>query len=515
MGAASLFPGTEASRNPDKLAVIMAESGESISYGQLHDHACRIAQLFRAAGLCVGDTVALCLRNSLAFPIVHWAATYAGLNAVLLSYHLRRHEMAYILSDSAARVLVIDSEILEGLGQTLHEQFPDLERYGVGKQRDGLPDLFDAAASFPAQILNDAVQGQDLLYSSGTTGMPKGIEPPEVGLPLGTGSALVAFQQDAYGADANTVYLTPAPYYHTAPSASVKAMLSIGATAVLMERFDAEGALRAIERYRVTHSQWVPTMFVRMLALPEPVKQSFDLSSLQVAVHAAAPCPVAVKRQMFAWWGPIIHEYYGGSEGVGLTYCAPAEWLERPGTVGTARWGQVHILDEDDRELEAGEVGAVYFSGHQQITYRGDPVASAATRSRQGWSTIGEVGFLDEDGYLFLTDRASDMVISGGVNIYPREIENVLLEHGAVVEAAAFGVPDDDLGEVVRAVVVLRPGHDAGSAVESELLAFLRERLAAPKRPRSIEFRTELPSLPTGKVLKRHLREEYAGAGTV
>lgn len=510
MEGAWKYPGTHAAKDADKPAVIMAESGESISFGELHESACRIAQFLRSLGLAQGDSVAICLRNSVDYPIVHWAATYAGLNAVLLSFHLRSQEIAYILKDSDARVLIIDGNILDDIGAELHESCPDVQRFVVGEPRAGVPSLHKAAASFPAELFDNPIQGQDLLYSSGTTGVPKGIEPPDVGLPLGTGSALVTLQQEAYEADNTSVYLTPAPYYHAAPSGSVKAMLSLGATVVLMERFDSEGALRAIERYKVTHTQWVPTMFVRMLALPEDVRNNYDLSSLKVAVHAAAPCPVPLKQQMFDWWGPIIHEYYGSSEGAGLTYCGPQDWLDHPGTVGQALWGEVHVLDSDFNELPAGEVGGVYFAGSQPVTYRNDPEKSLAARSPQGWTTIGEVGYLDEDGYLFLTDRLSDMIISGGVNVYPREVENALLDHRAVSEAAVFGVPDDDLGESVRAAVVLVQGVEASAALEAELTGYLRERLAGPKRPRSIQFRADLPSLPTGKVLKRHLQEEYA-----
>lgn len=504
------YPGTHALRDPNKPAVIIAGSGESITYGELHDGACRLARFFVDAGLKPGDSVAICLRNGVDYPLVHWAATYAGLHSVLLSFHLRSPEVAYILKDSAAKMLIIGSTIFDEIGDELHQAVPHVPRYLVGDSRPGLPNLREVAAGFPAELLDDPVQGQDLLYSSGTTGVPKGIQPSDVQVPLGFGSPLVDMQQIAYGADETTVYLTPAPYYHAAPSGSVKAMLSLGATVVLMEKFDPEIALRAIEEHQVTHSQWVPTMFVRMLALPEEVRESVDLSSLKVAVHAAAPCPVPLKTQMFAWWGPIIHEYYGGSEGAGMTYCSPEDWLERPGTVGRAMWGELHILDDAFNELAPEEVGGIYFSGFNEVTYRNDPAKSAAARSPQGWSTIGDVGYVDGDGFLFLTDRQSDMIISGGVNVYPREVENAFLLHPDVSEVAVFGVPDGDLGETVRAAVVLRAGVHAGDAVETALINHLREHLAGPKRPKSIQFRAELPALPTGKILKRALRDEYA-----
>jgi acyl-CoA synthetase (AMP-forming)/AMP-acid ligase II len=350
-----------------------------------------------------------------------------------------------------------------------------------------------------------------MLYSSGTTGRPKGVKPAPSKAPLGTGEALTKLVCGLFGAGPESVYLSPAPLYHSAPLRYCMQFHRIGGTVVVMERFDAEGALAAIERHRVTHSQWVPTMFVRMLKLPEETRRRYDLSSLEVAVHAAAPCPIPVKEQMMEWWGPIIHEYYAGTEGNGFCYASPQDWLAHKGTVGRAVTAELHIVDEDGNELPVGEEGGVYFGGRgvQDFEYHNDPEKTAAGRLPNGWSTLGDIGRVDEDGFLYLTDRKANMIISGGVNIYPQETENVLTMHPKVVDVAVFGVPNPDFGEEVKAVVQPIDPREAGEALERELIAYCRERLADVKCPRSIDFRDELPRHPTGKLYKRLLKDEY------
>jgi acyl-CoA synthetase (AMP-forming)/AMP-acid ligase II len=305
--------------------------------------------------------------------------------------------------------------------------------------------------------------------------------------------------------------------YHAAPLRFSLAFHRVGSTVVVMERFDAEQALALIEEHRVTHSQWVPTMFIRMLKLPAEVRQRYDVSSLQVAIHAAAPCPVAAKEQMIEWWGPVLHEYYAGTEGNGFVYCNSEQWLDHKGTVGQALMGEIHIVGEDGEELPAGEPGTVYFGGGAEFSYHNDPEKTAASRDPKGrgWTTLGDVGYLDEDGFLYLTDRKAYMIITGGVNVYPQEAENVLALHPKVADVAVFGVPNEDFGEEVKAVVEPIAIDDAGPELERELIAYCREHLADVKCPRTIDFRPELPRHPTGKLYKRLLKDEYwAGHGT-
>jgi long-chain acyl-CoA synthetase len=306
------------------------------------------------------------------------------------------------------------------------------------------------------------------------------------------------------------VYLSPAPLYHAAPQAAVSLAIRIGGTAVIMERFDPERFLQLVEKYRVTHSQLVPTMFSRMLKLPEGVRRRYDLSSLECAVHAAAPCPIPVKEQMIEWWGPIIDEYYGATEGLGFTACDSAEWLAHKGTVGRVLLGRLHVLDEGMQECPIGKPGQLWFETATPFEYFNDPAGTAEARSADGtMSTVGDVGYVDADGFVYLTDRATFMIISGGVNIYPQETENLLVTHPKVADAAVFGVPNTDLGEEVKAVVQLMPDVEPGEEVARELIEFCRAHLAHVKCPRSIDFVAELPRLPTGKLYKRELRDRY------
>jgi fatty-acyl-CoA synthase len=380
---------------------------------------------------------------------------------------------------------------------------------------DGYQPYEDAIAAFPAEPLDDEPSGQFMLYSSGTTGRPKGIVRPLAGTKIYDDAGPVgALQKALWGFDENTVYLSPAPLYHSAPIGFTTATLALGGTVVMMPRFDETGALQALQDYRVTHSQWVPTMFTRMLKLPEQERTGYDLSSHRVAIHAAAPCPAGIKQQMFDWWGPILYEYYGGTELNGLTHCGPQEWLSHPGTVGKPVLGTLHICDEQGRELPAGEPGIVYFEMPQlPFRYHND---DAKTKDAQhpehpNWSALGDVGYLDDEGYLYLTDRATFMIISGGVNIYPQEIEDQLILHPSVADVAVVGVPDPEMGEAVKAVVQPSEGVLADDALATELLAYAREHLAHYKCPKSVDFMDELPRLPTGKLYKRLIKDRYWG----
>jgi long-chain acyl-CoA synthetase len=382
----------------------------------------------------------------------------------------------------------------------------------VGGPVEGFQSLEDLLADQPAEELPDATEGRAMLYSSGTTGRPKGVKAALPGDPLGTADPLTTLATLVFGADESSVYLSPAPLYHAAPLGFCTAFLRIGATVVVMEHFDAALALELIERYGVTHSQWVPTMFNRMLKLPEDVRNRHDLSSMKVAVHAAAPCPIPVKEAMIDWWGPVIHEYYAGTEGNGFCYCNSEEWLTHKGTVGRPLTAPVLILDEEGNELPVGEEGTVYFgatAAGRIFEYHNDPEKTAGSYREDGASTLGDIGKLDEDGFLYLTDRKANMIITGGVNVYPQETENVLVVHPDVADAAVIGVPDEDFGEAVKAVVQLVDPSKAGPGMEQELIDHCRAHLADLKCPRSVDFREELPRHPTGKLYKRLLKDEY------
>lgn len=503
-------PGTWAERTPDKPAVVMAGSGESISYRELEDVANRLSRVFREAGLQPGDHVAFCMENRIEYLPILWGAHYAGLYYTAISSRLTTEELGYILEDSGSRAFLTSpymAESVAGLGDAL-AGVPT--RLAVGGDLPGFERFEDAIGKQPATPLTDRVEALPMLYSSGTTGRPKGVKPALTGDPLGAGEGLTVLIRMLFGGTDDSVYLSPAPLYHSAPLRYCTQYLRIGATVVVMERFDPEGALAAIERHRVTHSQWVPTMFVRMLKLDEATRARYDVGSLQFAIHAAAPCPIAVKDQMLEWWGPIIHEYYAGTEGNGFCYASPQDWLAHKGTVGKAVSGELHIVDDEGNELPVGEEGGVYFAdGLQQFEYHNDPEKTAAGRLPNGWSTLGDIGRVDADGFLYLTDRKANMIISGGVNIYPQETENVLTVHPKVQDVAVFGVPNADFGEEVKAVVQPVDPTAAGEDLERELIAYCREHLADVKCPRSVDFRDELPRHPTGKLYKRLLKDEY------
>ncbi len=508
-----MFPGAHAATTPDKAAVIMGETGAVTTYAELDAGANRLSQLLHAAGLRPGDHVAICMENHPRYLEVVWGCHYAGLVYTACSSRLTHAELAYIVNDCAARAFITSRAKAEQAAEILPET-PDVElRLMLDGVIDGYQSYEDAVARQPAEPLSDRIAGTDMLYSSGTTGRPKGVKGATPSKPLGDElSSVGGLMALLFGVDADAVYLSPAPLYHAAPLRFCLGVHELGGTVVVMEHFDPEQALLLIERYHATHSQWVPTMFVRMLKLPDEVRERHDVSSLKVAVHAAAPCPVQVKQKMIAWWGPVLHEYYAGTEGNGFVYCNSEGWLAHPGTVGSPLGCTLHIVGEDGEELPAGEAGTVYFEGGATFEYHNDPDKTAASRSERGWSTLGDVGYLDEDGFLYLTDRKAYMIISGGVNIYPQEAENVLVNHPAVVDVAVFGVPNEDFGEEVKAVVqpVTMPAdEDAAAALQRELIAFCRSELADVKCPRTIDFREELPRHPTGKLYKRLLKDEY------
>jgi fatty-acyl-CoA synthase len=452
--------------------------------------------------------VALFLENHPRYLEFAWGAQRSGLFYVCISCKLTAPEVDYILQDSGARLLVTQAS-LAPVAEALETPLPRLMLDGAG---EGFEPAEELLARMPDGPIGDESAGVDMLYSSGTTGRPKGVkvalpDPPQIDAP----NALVMLAHGLYKVGPDSIYLCPAPLYHAAPLRWTMTVQRFGGTAVVMQHFDPEAALRAIERYRVTHAQFVPTHFVRMLKLPEDVRARYDTSSLQVAFHAAAPCAVPVKQAMLDWWGPIIHEYYAGSEGNGMTAIGPEDWLAHPGSVGRAVHGIVHICDEEGNDLPVRETGLVYFEGQTNFEYHNDPEKTAETRNRHGWSTLGDVGWLDEEGFLYLTDRKSFMIISGGVNIYPQEIENHLVTHPRVADVAVVGAPHDEMGEQVVAVVQPMAGVEPGPALAEELTAFCRQTLSGVKTPRRFDFVDELPRHPTGKLYKRLIRDRYWG----
>ncbi|GAB2996694.1 acyl-CoA synthetase [Amycolatopsis acidiphila] len=509
-----MYPGTWAAVDPDRTAVVMAGSGDRLSYGQLEERSVRLANALATAGLRRGDTVALLTDNTPRAYEVYWAAVRSGLYVAAVNSHLAPAEVAYIVTDSEAKVLVVSAALGE-LAREVGELLPHVvTRLAYGGAVPGYGDYDETLAAASATAPADQPAGADLLYSSGTTGRPKGIR---VELPdrqvHEPGDTLGPLVQALYGFAEDTVYLSPAPVYHAAPLRFGASVHRLGGTLVMMERFEPEAALAAIERHHVTHSQWVPTMFVRMLKLPAEVRDRYDLSSHRVAVHAAAPCPLDVKRAMIGWWGPILAEYYSSTESAGMTFVRSEDWLTHPGTVGRAVVGVVRICDDEGKQVPTGEIGTIYFERDQMpFTYHRDPEKTRQARHPEHptWCTTGDVGRLDDEGFLYLTDRKAFMIISGGVNIYPQEVEDALALHPAVLDVAVIGVPDDDMGEAVKAVVQPAPGATPGPELAAELLAYVRGRIAHYKTPRSVDFVDALPRTPTGKLVKRRLKERYA-----
>ncbi|MEG1451496.1 acyl-CoA synthetase [Brevundimonas sp.] len=503
-----MHPSHYARLTPDKPAVIMAASGERLSFGQMEADSNRAAQLFRSLGLKPGDAVAAYLPNIPAYFSVAWAAQRSGLYFVALSSRLTLEEVDYIARDSGAKVIVAGAE-LENTA-SLPARLSGLALFTIGGPVAGFRSWEEATQAMPSERIADEIAGGEMLYSSGTTGRPKGIRPelPANGditaMPMTTVVAKTRFDVNE-----DSVYLCPAPLYHAAPLRWSMAIQHLGGTVVVMEKYDAEAALAAIDRYRVTHSQWVPTHFIRMLKLPDDVRAQYDVSSLKLAIHASAPCPVPVKQAMIDWFGPVLIEYYAGTEGNGMTIINSHEWLKKPGSVGKANFCVVHICDDDGNELPAGEVGNIYFEGDHPFEYHNAPEKTAGAYHAKGWTTLGDVGRLDEDGYLFLTDRKSFMIISGGVNIYPQEIENHLIGHPKVADVAVIGAPCPEMGE--RVVAVIQPANwaDANDDFAAELQAWARTALSGIKVPRQYDFMAELPRHDTGKLYKRLIRDKY------
>ena len=493
-----------------KAAVLLHPSGTVVTFRDLEARANRLARYLCRVGLRSGDTVAILMENNEHIHAAMWAARRSGLYYTMVNTHLSAAEIAHIVSDSGAKA-VLSSRAMRGICERLADALPDglpsvaliADDCLTGWQR--YPECVQTQSSQPFAAERD---GQLLQYSAGSTGRPKGIRRPLS--PTGP-TRLTTPVFEALGVTSDSVYLSPTPTYHTAPAMWTMAAQAVGATVVMMERFDAEQALRCIEQYGVTHAQFVPTMFVKMLRLPDAVRQRYDLSRLQRVVHAAAPCPPAIKHQMIDWWGPIVDEYYGSSEGAGISFIRAEEWLNHQGSVGKPIMGVPHILDEHGAELPAGEIGEIYYEGGYPFEYLNDQAKTSAARTPEGWVTVGDVGYLDADGYLYLTDRRNHMIISGGVNIYPQEVENEMMAHPLIVDVAVFGVPDDVMGQTVKAVVQLTDPSQASDELADTLLGWVRDRMAHYKCPRSISFEPQLPRTDAGKLYKQRLVDKYGG----
>ena len=503
----------------DKPAVVMGGSAASLSYRELEARSNQIAHLFYERGLRTGDHIAVLMENQLElFPVV-WAAQRSGLLYTPVNWHLQQDEAAYIVDNCEAQVLVYAASLAH-LARAATQAAPRLKSTlvvgeasegGLGAGVEGSERLSDAIAGMPTTPLPGAVEGSYMFYSSGTTGRPKGILPELTGEPFGAGLSIDATMHNAFGFGSDSVYLSPGPLYHAAPMGWTFGTVRNGGTVVAMERFDAEQTLALIEKHRVTHVQFVPTMFVRMLKLPDETRLKYDVSSLQVVVHAAAPCPIEVKDRMIEWFGPKLLEYYAGSEGNGFFMIDTPDWLTHKGSVGKALIGTPHICDEDGNELGPNEVGMIWMSGSRKFSYHGDAAKTASVYNDKGWSTLGDLGHLDDEGYLYLSARRGDLILSGGVNIYPREIEDALTLHPAVLDVAVIGLPDDEMGQRVHAVVQPAPDVTPGPELEKELIAFARDHVAHYKAPRSVSFE-DVPRLPSGKIRRQDLLKRYEEA---
>src|SRR6476469_5147942 len=512
-----MYPGTWASTTPDKAALVMAGSGRTLTYAELDARSLRLARHLRDRGLDKGDVVALLSDNTPEAYEVYWAALRSGLYVTAVNHNLAAAEASYIVRDCGAKALVVSAakaDLVRGLDVGVGERLA----YGggvAGTVLEGCDDYEAALAAAGNEPLPEQPHGDDFLYSSGTTGRPKGVK---VSLPSirvdEPGYSYVTIFGGLYDFGQDTVYLSPAPVYHAAPLRFGGVVHALGGTLVMMQKFDAENALRAVQEHRVTHTQMVPTMFVRMLKLPDEVRTSYDTSSLRYVIHAAAPCPVEVKRRVIEWLGPIVQEYYASTEANGATFIDSERWLAHPGSVGTALLGVIRIVGDDGGELAPGEIGTIYFERDAvPFRYHHDEAKTRAAQhpDHPTWTTVGDLGYVDEDGYLFLTDRKAFMIISGGVNIYPQEVEDLFSLHPKVADIAVIGVPDEEMGERVVAFVQPAPGHAPGPDLAAELTAYARDRIAHFKVPREVHFRDELPRTPTGKMVKGRLREEYAG----
>lgn len=492
----------------------MGDSGEVVTYQQLEERSNQGAHLFRSLGLRAGDHVAILMENNHQFLEIVWAAQRSGLIFTPISTHLTKHEATYILGNCEARLFIGSWLFADNCEEVLCEPSHVEHFFMVGGTRAGFHSWEDASARQPITPINDESNGAPMLYSSGITGMPKGVFVEPVSDDVNTPPVLAPYMASAFRFDGESTYLSPAPLYHAAPLHFSMMTTFQGGTLVVMEKFESERALKLVERYRVTHSQWVPIMFVRMLNLPAALRESYDITSMKVAIHAAAPCPIEIKERMIDWWGETIFEYYSSSEGIGITMINSSDWLTHRGSVGLPVVGELHVVDKEGSELPPGEIGSIYFSGeHIRFSYHAEPAKTTAVYDDRGWATARDIGYVDEDGFLFLTDRENFTIISGGVKIYPQELENILTNHDKVADVAVFGIPNEEFGEEVKAVIEPTSWSEANHETAAEILHWLSGRISKFKMPRSLDFHPNLPRLDNGKLYKQQLVEEHRNAG--
>lgn len=511
-----LHPHFHALARPEQPAIIMASTGETITFKQLDERSNQVAQLLRTQGLQRGDHMAFLFDNHPRFFEVVWGAARAGLYFTPISYYLQPDEIEYIINNCHAKILVVAEKFSDKIKPIL-DKLPEVKVcYMVDGVQPGFQSWEQATAAMPTAAIADESEGREMLYSSGTTGRPKGIKFPLSEGGLGEPQDIVRSIGLAQfmGVNHETISLSTSPLYHSAPLGFVMGSHRLGSTVVIMEKFDEEKTLQLIEKYKVSYSQWVPTMFVRLLKLPEEIRNKYDMSSMKLAIHGAAPCPMEVKEKIINWWGPVLWEFYSGSERNGIFMISSPEWLAHKGSVGKCVDAQVHIVDDETgEELPVGQIGTIYCSKGAQFDYHGDEEKKKSITIRDGWTTIGDVGYLDADGYLYLTDRKSYMIISGGVNVYPQETEDCLINHPKVFDVAVFGVPHEEMGEEVKAVVQPANWADVGPELEKELIEYCRSKISAIKCPRSIDFEQELPREETGKLKKRLIKDRYWQTG--
>ena len=504
-----MHPSNHIKNRSDHPAIIMASTGVTVTYAEMEARANQTAHFFRSKGLKQGDVIAICMDNSSPrFLDIAWAAQRSGLYYSCISTKFLTDEIRYILKDSEAKFLFGApslSDVLEPL-PSLHD---GCQYYAVDGEIKGFENYQNAIGDMPITLLEDGTAGADMLYSSGTTGQPKGIKPALTGGPIDETTPFSFLLRDLFGMSEHSKYLSPAPLYHAAPLKWIMSVHNMGGTAIIMENWGDELCLKLIEKYKIDSAQFVPTHFVRMLKLPDEVKRRYDVSSLKTVAHAAAPCPVAVKESMFEWFGPIIHEYYSGTEGPGFCYIGPDDWLTHKGSVGRAAIGEIRICDDNGEVVEQGQQGNVYFEGGPPIAYHNAPEKLDEAVNKYGWGTMGDIGWVDPDGFLYLTDRKSFTIISGGVNVYPQEIENTIISHPDVMDVAVIGAPDPDFGERVVAIVQLIDPEQASDAMAQNITDFTSSSLSKIKTPKQVDFRAELPRHPNGKLYKRLLRDEY------
>jgi acyl-CoA synthetase (AMP-forming)/AMP-acid ligase II len=509
-----MHPRDIALSSPDRLAVAVVSDqanvpDSTLTYRQLVDASDKLSAVLQECGLKAGDTIALCMENRPEYFVVCWAAFNLGLYFTPISTRLTAREIAYIIEDSECRVFVATAELAPEVGG-LPQDISTVDRWlmldGVAP---GFEDFNTALSQCSHRATMSEFQGAPMMYTSGTTGFPKGVKPPLAEIAPDEPPKLLALLGKLYDFNGDTIYLSTGPLYHAAPLKFNLGVQTMGGTSVVLKKFDAETALKAIQAHRVSHSQWVPTMFNRLLQLPESTRNAYDLSSHRVAIHAAAPCPVELKHKMLDWWGPILHEYYAGSESVGMTAIDSHQWLTHVGSVGQAVKGEIHIQGPDEQDLPAGEAGLIFFANGGEFSYHNDPEKTARSKNSKGWATFGDIGYVDEEGYLYLTDRRDYVINSGGVNIYPQESEDVLSQHPLVEDVAVFGIPNEDFGEEVKAVVQLYNPAMTGKEMEAELIEYCHAKLSKIKCPKSIDFVDVMPREPTGKLLKRKLQAKY------